>query len=908
MGNKGTLGGYMRGTGWYESVVATRIKNMLRSRSFTAASIVSVFVALFCPDLFSLCQVPTNTELDIMLMISAGVFVTEWVGLSAVDAFYPLSFFFWLDFIATFSMVFDISFLLGEDVTMPNVMTETNKHNDVHIGLVRAARAARAGARAGRLSRIAKVVRFLSGKDTSEKKEEVMVAKVISKKLIDVLSMRVAFLTICISVVIPVIHLFEYPDIDESLMAWTRTLCSDVDSFVASSSGQTKARLSSELRRFAEFYAEYSYGPFRVSFENMAEQGFEFKSKFRQPRRGSSILEMVEDSSTRVYYDMSAAYQSESAMNIGLILFLILIMLIFSLILSRNIITIALTPLERMLFVVRERCAQIFKYTDDLEEELTVKNAGVTDENGEDKSNEFDLLERAVSKLASIALLSAEKPETTLNEEMTETQQMVQGFTHGTTTPTAERRNSVKRVHRSEEGGGGRMQAMATRRSANQTADRASNVSSLSSQQSEGEGLLNSVGFAGPVDGEGRERADPDFFLISEVEDAVPKHMIDSLQTPEFDSTACSNDELSYLGALILFSSEGSSYYIFSSCVEDKVLVNFAKECETQYKPNTFHNWAHAVDCAYAVGRTLALTEADKYMPEHGQFGLLVSALGHDLGHPGLNNPYLIETSHELAVMYNDRSPLENMHCAKLFEILKTKETNPFGTIEEGLYREVRKGIIEGILHTDLIKHNDMVKELSLLYQMNSEAFDGPERTMAGDEVLQDNVQLLYNSILHTSDIGNAMKPWVLAKRLAQMLLDEYFAIGDLEKAKGIPVQMLNDREKVNIPNSQIGFLEFLVTPLAEAMVALFQPLEELARNVSDNFTQWAKTWADESMPDEEAAEKVYARVQKVQTRIELLCDRRKMRSRRGIIVNDSGQQHWLVKTRQWRPLDPETL
>jgi hypothetical protein len=248
------------------------------------------------------------------------------------------------------------------------------------------------------------------------------------------------------------------------------------------------------------------------------------------------------------------------------------------------------------------------------------------------------------------------------------------------------------------------------------------------------------------------------------------------------------------------------------------------------------------------------------------------------------------------------------MHCAKLFQILAEPESNVFAAVDMEQYKDIRKGLIDAILHTDVTRHNEMIVELTLLYQMNSEAFDGPERTMAGDEVLQDNVQLLYNSILHTSDIGNAMKPWVLAKRLAQMLLDEYFAIGDLEKAKGIPVQMLNDREKVNIPNSQIGFLEFLVTPLAEAMVALFQPLEELARNVSDNFTQWAKTWADESMPDEEAAEKVYARVQKVQTRIELLCDRRKMRSRRGIIVNDSGQQHWLVKTRQWRPLDPETL
>lgn len=32
----------------------------------------------------------------------------------------------------------------------------------------------------------------------------------------------------------------------------------------------------------------------------------------------------------------------------------------------------------------------------------------------------------------------------------------------------------------------------------------------------------------------------------------------------------------------------------------------------------------------------------------------------------GVNNQFLVETTHEVAVKYNDRSPLENMHCATL--------------------------------------------------------------------------------------------------------------------------------------------------------------------------------------------------------------------------------------------------
>lgn len=39
-------------------------------------------------------------------------------------------------------------------------------------------------------------------------------------------------------------------------------------------------------------------------------------------------------------------------------------------------------------------------------------------------------------------------------------------------------------------------------------------------------------------------------------------------------------------------------------------------------------------------------------------------------------------------------------------------------------------------------------------------------------------------------------------------------AAGDEEKRLGVPVGMLNDRDVVNIPGSQHGFINFLVAPL----------------------------------------------------------------------------------------------
>ncbi len=44
-----------------------------------------------------------------------------------------------------------------------------------------------------------------------------------------------------------------------------------------------------------------------------------------------------------------------------------------------------------------------------------------------------------------------------------------------------------------------------------------------------------------------------------------------------------------------------------------------------------------------------------------------IAALVHDFEHSGVNNDFLIKTSHDLAITYNLQSPLENHHRAHLY-------------------------------------------------------------------------------------------------------------------------------------------------------------------------------------------------------------------------------------------------
>ena len=51
-------------------------------------------------------------------------------------------------------------------------------------------------------------------------------------------------------------------------------------------------------------------------------------------------------------------------------------------------------------------------------------------------------------------------------------------------------------------------------------------------------------------------------------------------------------------------------------------------------------------------------------------FAALVAAAVHDVDHPGKSNQFLIETSHDLALLYNDNSVLENHHLAVAFKTM----------------------------------------------------------------------------------------------------------------------------------------------------------------------------------------------------------------------------------------------
>jgi hypothetical protein len=300
-----------------------------------------------------------------------------------------------------------------------------------------------------------------------------------------------------------------------------------------------------------------------------------------------------------------------------------------------------------------------------------------------------------------------------------------------------------------------------------------------------------------------------------------------------------------------------------------KKIRGFIDVIYSDYPPNPYHNFQHAVDVTHAVFQYMNLMQARMIFSMPEQFSLLISALAHDAGHPGVNNGFLIEVQDEIAVRYNDRSPLENMHCCKLFQTTSQAGADIFVGIPQEQYRDLRKLIIEVILHTDIVQHPGMVNELKLLYEMNAKTFEAKEGDAFTEQELEllsssEHKKLLANLLLHGSDISNPVMPWEVAHLWAKNAVDEFFAQGDQEKKLGIPVQMLNDRDKVSRPHSQIGFIEFIVAPMVVAELKIIPSWHEVGHNLQENLTQWEAMWLQEANRGPEEQEKVHDRVQKL--------------------------------------------
>lgn len=141
-----------------------------------------------------------------------------------------------------------------------------------------------------------------------------------------------------------------------------------------------------------------------------------------------------------------------------------------------------------------------------------------------------------------------------------------------------------------------------------------------------------------------------------------------------------------------------------------------------------YHNFRHVVDVMQAIfyflvqlgtlppypistttGVRKSISPIAALLKPFDALTLLITAIGHDVGHPGVNNAFLVALNAPLAQLYNDRSVLEAFHCAAYSQILRRYWHVAFEDVS------MRALMINSILATDMSLHFNYMKDLGNL-------------------------------------------------------------------------------------------------------------------------------------------------------------------------------------------------
>ena len=90
---------------------------------------------------------------------------------------------------------------------------------------------------------------------------------------------------------------------------------------------------------------------------------------------------------------------------------------------------------------------------------------------------------------------------------------------------------------------------------------------------------------------------------------------------------------------------------------------------------------------------------------------MLIAAAIHDFEHPGVNNAYLANVQHGLALRYNNISILEAHSCAAAYLLINNPLLDPFHGFTRDERQDARNLIIDAVLATDLAHHAKLLME-----------------------------------------------------------------------------------------------------------------------------------------------------------------------------------------------------
>lgn len=296
----------------------------------------------------------------------------------------------------------------------------------------------------------------------------------------------------------------------------------------------------------------------------------------------------------------------------------------------------------------------------------------------------------------------------------------------------------------------------------------------------------------------------------------------DNINSFEFDTFEINENFILKNIAGHIFKSNLTEYKI---SIDHELLANFISLVADKYYQNPFHNFQHAINVLHMTSLLAKNTNIIYKLNPHIIFALLISALCHDVGHPGHTNSYEINSFGKYAKLYNDKSVLENHHCTTTFELLE--QSGLIHCFKGDDFREFRKTIIHCILGTDMSKHQKSLQKLGL--------FDTFSPVLSVEQQY-----IICGILVHYADLSSSIKHFDIYFQWSKRISRELYEQSLKEELEGLPsLPFMKVYDNLTICINEINFITNICIPMWELFSNKFENMNFLLERCKENLEKW---------------------------------------------------------------------
>jgi len=170
-------------------------------------------------------------------------------------------------------------------------------------------------------------------------------------------------------------------------------------------------------------------------------------------------------------------------------------------------------------------------------------------------------------------------------------------------------------------------------------------------------------------------------------------------------------------------------------------------------------------------------------------------------GHTGLTNAFLLKMSAGDASGRLGRNGIAEQHSVKIVkDILSLPECNIMERLDARTAESTMHLLVSLIYATDMAQHFEVIEEFRAdCDRWGPDVATWPSRTSA------------LKMFMKSADLSASARPLPLALEWSSRLFEEFFKQGDKERAMGLDVTPMCDRESVDVPSAQVFWIDHFV-------------------------------------------------------------------------------------------------